>query len=189
MISGLVPCMQAAPKTTIISSPKTCTITLGVLTRRKSLLVNRSAATGRSTRRQRTCHSTTRWSLRERISQGGCSLLALAIQRCCSPRKLGLVSTPFAEEQRLFSIHTASTRVDLVSINILRPAAIAVPGTFCSIRLQVMTRQAIVSDAFWWLFLRRNTPSATFRGCQRTPSSTLTATGSGNLGIVENTSC
>ena len=163
--------MQAASDTAAetTDSPTTCTSTLDVLTRRTSLLVDRSAAAGLSTWRQRTCNSVTRWSLRKRISQGGCSLLALAIQRCCSPRKFSLISTPFAEKQRLLLIHTASTSVDVVSIHILRPAVITIPVTFCPVWLQVVTRQAIVCDVLWWLFLRGNTPSATLIGCRTTP--------------------
>ena len=117
----------------------------------------------------RTCHSITTWSCRKRISRGTSSLLALTIQRFCSPRKVSLVPAPFAVEQRLSLIQTVSTREDLFSINVLRSTAIAVPSILCSIRLQVVHRQAIGGDVFRWLFPQTNTPSTTFTSWWATP--------------------
>ena len=152
-----MPGMQAAPETAAktADSSLTGTCTLDVLTRRTSLLVDRSVATSRSTRDRRTCRPS--------------SLLALTIQRFCSPREVSLVPASFAIEQRLSLIQTVSTREDLLFINVLRSTAVAVPSILCSVRLQVVHRQTIVRDVLRWLFPRANTPSTTFMSWWATP--------------------
>ena len=132
-------------------------------------VVDSSGRGTRNPRCYRTCHFITRWSRRKRTSRGTSSLLALTIQRFCSPRKVSLVPASFAVEQRLSLLQTVSTREDLLFINVLRSTAIAIPSILRSIRLQVVHRQTIVRDVLRWLFPRANTPSTTFVSWWATP--------------------
>ena len=81
--------------------------------------------------------------------------------------------------------NTANSGVDFVYFNVLRPATITIPVMICPVRREIVTRQAIVSDVLWRLFLWRHTPTTTLMSCRPTPRSSPTVAGSGNRGISE----